>query len=546
MSFISRPNSWVAQDAASTTKLSYGLQLNPAPFTVSIPQEDPLLGSLEFVVTNPTGNPLSINSVAFTMQVGTASDCLTPTTTGILTVVSDTTNWTVTGPPSPVTSGPATYTLGPKTGTSVTLAAGASVVVQIYQIQTVTVPGNATITVKEMVASVPAFTSFLVTTFPSGFYFNGLAASVLSGSSLTPVAQVNTGSTVTLTWNSSVVDVSAFVIYYSNASQGQQTATPSDIGEWTSPPVTSDTVFTVVVTTSVLGGQPLTASISTSVSVRNPSLVAASINVGQATVTGSMSVSGPLTANGVTATGVTVTGPLSANSAAVSGALSANTVSASGATISGTVSANTVTANSASVGGVLSAGGVSVGGGLSVNNINTTGGYVVLCPAPDYTQACVSIGGTTYNNVKLMVTNNQGTGHGIYVNAPNLSGGWWALDVHGQCINTSGSWSQLSDIRLKERIESFRDGLAQVLKINPIRYHYKEETGLGSKDAHVGVAAQELEKIASYMVGKTRLSPDSDQEYLSMDSGAMIYLLINAVKELHGEIDELKRKLPER
>ena len=85
-----------------------------------------------------------------------------------------------------------------------------------------------------------------------------------------------------------------------------------------------------------------------------------------------------------------------------------------------------------------------------------------------------------------------------------------------------------------------------MLKINPIKYHYKEETGLGSKDAHVGVAAQELEKIASYMVGKTRLSPDSDQEYLSMDSGAMIYLLINAVKELHGEIDELKRKLPER
>jgi hypothetical protein len=146
----------------------------------------------------------------------------------------------------------------------------------------------------------------------------------------------------------------------------------------------------------------------------------------------------------------------------------------------------------------------------------------------------------------LKMTNNQGTGFGIYLNAPNLSNGWWALAVLGACINTSGSWSQVSDIRLKERIESFRDGLAQVLKINPIKYHYKEETGLGSKDAHVGVAAQELEKIAPYMVGKTRLSPDSDQEYLSIDSGAMTYLLINAVKELHREIDELKRKLRER
>jgi microcystin-dependent protein len=277
MSFSTKPNSWVSQDTSSSTQLSYALQVNPAPITVSVPGEESVLASLEFVVTNPTGSSLSVETVDFTIQVGTGAS-ITQTTAGISTGVSDTTDWVVTGPPSPVTSGSATYTLAPKTGSSASLAAGASVVVQIFQIQTNSTPGNSTVRIKEIVGSTPAFANFEVTTFPRGFHFNGLAAASRSGTKLVPVAQINNGSTVTLTWNSSVVDTSAFTIYYSNASQGQQQATPSDIGEWISPPLSSDTVFTVVVKTSVQGGQTLTASMSTAVSVLNPALVAASLS----------------------------------------------------------------------------------------------------------------------------------------------------------------------------------------------------------------------------------------------------------------------------
>ena len=169
---------------------------------------------------------------------------------------------------------PNTATAG-STASGPGLAPGASVVVQIFQIQTNTTPGNSTINIKETVNTSIGFTSFQVTTFPTGFYFNGLTATVQSGSALVPVAQVLTGATVTLVWNSSVVDTNSFIIYYSSASQGQQTATPTTLGEWTSSPLTSDTVFTVVVTVSVEGGQPLTASMSTAVAVQNPNLIAA-------------------------------------------------------------------------------------------------------------------------------------------------------------------------------------------------------------------------------------------------------------------------------
>ena len=290
MSFIARPNSFVSKDEAASTQLTYALQVRPAPITVSVSEEDPVLASLEFVVTNPTDSALNVESVAFTIQVGTDAS-LTPTTAGITTAVSDTTNWIVNGPSGTVTSGPATYTLQPATGQYVSLAAGASVIVQIFDIQTNTIPGNSTVKIKEMTTAI-ALTSFLVTTFPAGFYFNGLAATVQNenGSSLVPVAQVNTGSTVTLTWNSSVVDLNAFTIYYSNATQGQQPTEPSEIGEWTSPPLSSDTVFTVAVTTSVEGGQRLTASMTTAVSVRNPSLVADDITINGQTTTTSLNV----------------------------------------------------------------------------------------------------------------------------------------------------------------------------------------------------------------------------------------------------------------
>jgi len=309
MSFISRPNSWVSRDAAATTKLAYALQLNPAPLTVSISGRDPILGSLQFVVSNPTAYPISVNSVAFTIQVGTDSTDLTTTTATIGTSVSDSTNWQIESPGSVITSGPATYTLLPQTGKSVILNGGASVVVEIFDFPTVENPGNTTITVKETIDGAISFTSFQVTTFPAGFFFDNLIATAVSGSQLQPVAQVAADSTVTLLWNSSVTNLKSFIIYYSSASQGQQSASPSDTGSWTSPPLSSDTVFTVVVTVSIAGGEPLSAALSTTVSIQNPNLVANSLTALNVTATDSLTAatitaSTSLTAGNITALGV--------------------------------------------------------------------------------------------------------------------------------------------------------------------------------------------------------------------------------------------------
>jgi hypothetical protein len=382
MAYITRPNSWVSQDAAATTQLTYALQLNPAPLTVSIAGRDPVLGSLEFVITNPTASAISLSSVAFTIQVGTASSNLTTSTATVGTSVSDSTNWLIQSPGT-ITSGPAVYTLAPQTGSSVSVAPGASIVVEIFNFPTVESPGNTTINVKETTGSI-GFTSFLVSTFPSGFFFNGLTATAESGSQLVPVAQVATGSTVTLVWNSSVVDLASFTIYYSTAAQGQQQASPSDIGLWTSDPLSDDTVFTIVVTVSVSGGSPLTAALTIGIGVQNPTLIAASITAGTATVSGALTVSGATQANAITATGLTVNGDVSSTGTlSVPGQSNLGNVGVSGnlsVTGNGTLGSLNVSGSAST--GALQASSISAGSAslssATINGLTASGGPVSL------------------------------------------------------------------------------------------------------------------------------------------------------------------------
>jgi hypothetical protein len=368
MSLHSRPNSWVAEDDATTASLTYGLQVSPAPLTVSIAGDSPMLGSLEFIITNPTGSPIAVTAVRFIFSVGTASTNLTPTTAGVLTDVSDSTTWQVESPGT-ITSGTATYTMQPKTGSTGTIPPRASVVVQIFNFQTIENPGNSTVTVKETIGGLNNFVNFQVTTFPAGFYFNGLGANVPHGSDLVPAAQVPAGTAVTLVWNSSVVSLTSFEVLYSSATQGQQKASPTGIGKWVSPPLTSDTVFTLVVTAAVAGGTPLTAAQSTAVAVQNPALVAATLTAGGATINGKLDVTSALTA-----------GTLQVRGTSILGGATADTLSVEGQSNLGAVSAKVL--NAASIhttgdafigGGVQSTGMLVSGNGVLSNTVNVTG-----------------------------------------------------------------------------------------------------------------------------------------------------------------------------
>lgn len=121
---------------------------------------------------------------------------------------------------------------------------------------------------------------------------------------------------------------------------------------------------------------------------------------------------------------------------------------------------------------------------------------------------------------------------GIGTNAP-----FSTLEVNGTAAKPGGgSWTATSDARLKQNVQQYNDGLSQIMKINPVKYHYNNASGYDTQPEYVGVLAQELKEVAPYMVGTFN---KEGKEYYNVDNSAMVYMLINAVKEL-GKQNELK------
>ena len=128
------------------------------------------------------------------------------------------------------------------------------------------------------------------------------------------------------------------------------------------------------------------------------------------------------------------------------------------------------------------------------------------------------------------------------------------FDIDGNFIITgtatkpgTNTWLVSSDARLKTNVHSYKDGLKELLQINPVWYTYNGEAGM-PKETFVGVIAQDLQQVSPYMV-KDWVYKSQPQEqgttYLGVDNGAMTYMIINSVKEQQKQIEELKKILEE-
>jgi len=108
-----------------------------------------------------------------------------------------------------------------------------------------------------------------------------------------------------------------------------------------------------------------------------------------------------------------------------------------------------------------------------------------------------------------------------------------SLSVNGNADKTGGgSWGTFSDGRLKNLNGSFKTGLSQVLKINPVRYRYKADNALGlhDTDEHIGVVAQEVQKVIPEAV------TENSKGYLMVNNDPIIWTMLNAIKEQQGLI----------
>lgn len=99
----------------------------------------------------------------------------------------------------------------------------------------------------------------------------------------------------------------------------------------------------------------------------------------------------------------------------------------------------------------------------------------------------------------------------------------------GDDLTVQGDITSVSDVRTKENITTIEHGLEIVESLRGVRYNK-----IGNEDVHVGVIAQEVEEVLPEVV-KT-----DDEGMKSVDYGKMVGVLIEAIKDLKAELDELK------
>lgn len=131
------------------------------------------------------------------------------------------------------------------------------------------------------------------------------------------------------------------------------------------------------------------------------------------------------------------------------------------------------------------------------------------------------------------------------------------LEIDGAAIKPGGgSWVAPSDARLKKDVVPYTDGLDKVLKVQPVWFSYNEKMDFTSfmpddKNRYVGVIAQDMQKVAPYMVTTSDVQYDDngniiDQtQYLQYDATALNYMLVNAMKEQQAQIEALKAEVAE-
>ena len=148
-----------------------------------------------------------------------------------------------------------------------------------------------------------------------------------------------------------------------------------------------------------------------------------------------------------------------------------------------------------------------------VGDVNIQGGITV---GGDISFDGEVVGVTTFANLEVTGIATVG-----FLTATNAS-------VAG--IITARDFNSLSDRRVKENIEPIADPLDKVAKLNGVKYNF-----INSGKPSVGVIAQEVEKVFPELIAGTFPK--------SVNYNGLTGLLIEAVKELKEQNEELKRRL---
>ena len=182
-------------------------------------------------------------------------------------------------------------------------------------------------------------------------------------------------------------------------------------------------------------------------------------------------------------------------------------------------------------------------GGLFVSNTNKTYGINMGVSGSGwgFIQSQRADGLTNLYDLNLQPL---GGDVGIGMTSPSFQ---LQLSTNSAAKPSSNVWTVTSDSRVKENIRDYTTGLEAILKIEPKLYDYNGKAGFEKTKNNIGIIAQDIQKVMPETVNayNAKLNEDDaeDTELLSFDGHAVTFALINAVKDLKAEIEELKKQI---
>ncbi|MBS3096775.1 tail fiber domain-containing protein [Candidatus Woesearchaeota archaeon] len=145
---------------------------------------------------------------------------------------------------------------------------------------------------------------------------------------------------------------------------------------------------------------------------------------------------------------------------------------------------------------------------------------------------------------RIMLSPNNGDTIGVVINsAGNVGIGTtspsYRLDVAGDAHATSFPTS--SDARLKKNIAPVTNSLDKLKNVNGVYFEWNEkykQLGRATNGKQIGIIAQDLEKEFPELV-----TTWGNESYRAVDYGRLTAVLLEAVKELDAENQELKQRV---
>jgi len=218
------------------------------------------------------------------------------------------------------------------------------------------------------------------------------------------------------------------------------------------------------------------------------------------------------------------------------------------------ITMNTTDAFAITSGGNVGIGTTSPSEKLSVigGNIQLGAGYKLQYSSTAYMTPENNVSGAEIATGGILTIKTGGTTERVRVDGSgNVGIGTTSPSFQLQLSNDSAAkpgsplWTVSSDIRIKENIRPYTDGLEKLMQVNPVYYDYNGKAGFSITKDNVGIIAQEMQEVLPNTIktftAKLNEGDENETELLSFNANELIYVLINSVKELKAEIEILKQ-----